>query len=276
METKIFEDIKHINEYGNEYWSAREFYKVLWYTEYWKFLPTIKKAKISCEVSWNSVEDHFSQVRDMIKIATWTIKETEREVDDIYLSRFACYLIIQNADPKKEMVALGQTYFAVQTRKQEINDELIEDSRRVQLREEMKKHNIDLAKAAKNAWVEKPIDYAIFQNFWYMWLYNGLDTKSIHKNKWLKKAQKILDHMWSEELAANLFRATQAEAKLKREKIYWKEKANETHMEVWKEVRYTIKKLWGTMPEELLATENIKKVEKRLKDKSKNSNILEN
>lgn len=274
MEINIFEKIRHINEYENEYWSARELYKVLWYTEYWKFLPTIKRAKISCESSWNLVQDHFSQVRDMIKIATWTVKETEREVDDIHLSRFACYLIIQNADPKKEMVALGQTYFAIQTRKQEINEEVLEDSRRVQLREEMKKHNIDLAKAAKNAWVEKPIDYAIFQNFWYMWLYNGLDNKWIHKKKWLKKSQKILDHMWSEELAANLFRATQAEAKLKREQIFWKEKANDTHMKVWKEVRETIKKLWGTMPEELLTTDNIKKVEKRLKDIDKDKLVL--
>lgn len=264
MQKNIFETIKHINEYGNEYWKARELYKILWYTEYWKFLPTIKKAKTSCESSWNSKEEHFSQVREPQKSYNqyWEIKW--QILDDIILSRFACYLIIQNADPKKEMVALWQTYFAIQTRKQEITEDLIEDSRRIQLREEMKKHNVQLAEAAKSAWVKEPIDYAIFQNFWYMWLYNWLDNKWIHKKKWLKKSQKILDHMWSEELAANLFRATQAEAKLKRENIFWKDNANNAHMEVWKEVRKTIEKLWGTMPEELEPSDSIKKAEKRV------------
>ncbi len=265
IKQNIFEKIKHINEYWNEYWSAREFYKVLGYTEYGKFLPTVKKAKISCENSLQSVKEHFSQVRDMVLVGSWA----KREVENIHLSRYACYLIIQNADPKKEMVALWQTYFAIQTRKQEINEQFLEDSRRVELRKEMKKHNVGLAEAAKNAWVKEPIDYAIFQNYWYMWLYAWLDSKGIHKKKWLKKSQKILDHMWSEELAANLFRATQAEAKLKRENIIWKEKANDAHMEVWKEVRETIKKLWGTMPEELSASDSVKKAEKRLNNNKK-------
>lgn len=265
MIRNIFEEIKKINKYWNEFWSAREFYKVLEYTEYGKFLPAIKKAEKSCETANESVKDHFSQVREMVKIWSWA----KREVDNFYLSRFACYLIIQNADPKKEMVALGQRYFAIQTRKQEINDKFLEDSKRVHLRNEMKKHNVQLAKAARNAWVEKPIDYAIFQNFGYMWLYNGLDSKWIHNRKWLKKSQKILDHMWSEELAANLFRATQTEAKLKREDIYWKSNANNTHLEVWKEVRETIKKLWGTMPEELWVSDNIKESERKLNIKNK-------
>jgi len=148
-------------------------------------------------------------------------------------------------------------------------EQYIEDTRRKHLRDEMKKHNADLAEAAKNAWVVKPVEYAVFQNYGYMWLYNWLDNKWIHTKKWLKRSQKILDHMWSEELAANLFRATQAEAKLKREIIQWKQKANKAHFEVGKEVRDTIKKLGGTMPEELLPTDSIKKVEKRLKTSKK-------
>ena len=265
MDNTIFEDIKHVNEYWNEYWKAREFYKVLEYTEYNKFIPTIGRAKKACENSWQSLEEHFAHVSDMVAIGSGA----ERPVEDIHLSRYACYLIIQNADPRKETVALGQTYFALQTRKQEVSEQYIEDSKRKHLRDEMKKHNADLAEAAKNAWVVKPVEYAVFQNYGYMWLYNWLDNKWIHTKKWLKKSQKILDHMWSEELAANLFRATQAEAKLKREKIQWKEKANKAHFQVGKEVRDTIKKLGGTMPEELPPSDSIKKVEKRLKTTKK-------
>ena len=149
MEETIFEKIKHINEYGNEYWSARELYKILEYTEYGKFLPIIKKAEISCETAKWSIDDHFSHVSEMVEIWSWA----KRKIDNVYLSRFACYLIIQNADSSKETVALWQSYFAIQTRKQEVNEQLIEDSKRKHLRNEMKKHNIDLAEAAKNAWV---------------------------------------------------------------------------------------------------------------------------
>jgi len=177
MQNNIFEKIKHINEYGNEYWSARELYMILEYSEYGKFIPVIKKAEISCKKSWWNINDHFSQVSEMIKIATWTVKETLRKVDNFNLSRYACYLIVQNADPRKEIVALWQTYFAIQTRKQEINEQLIEDSKRKHLRDEMKKHNLDLADAAKDAGVIESIDYAIFQNFWYKWLYDWLDNK---------------------------------------------------------------------------------------------------
>ncbi|MCP4523840.1 MAG: DNA damage-inducible protein D [Candidatus Gracilibacteria bacterium] len=266
MNQSIFEDIRHINEYGNEYWSARELYKVLEYSEYNKFLPVIENAKISCRNSSETILDHFAKVSEMIKIARGTVRETNRKIQNYNLSRYACYLIIQNADPRKEVVALGQTYFAIQTRKQELTEQFLEDTRRKSLRNEMKKHNTDLAEAAKNAGVVEPVDYAIFQNFGYMGLYNGLDNKGIHKKKGLKKSQKILDHMSSEELAANLFRATQAEAKLKRENIQGKMNANDTHFGVGKEVRQTIEKLGGTMPEELPATESIKKAEKRLKE----------
>lgn len=262
MWNSIFEDIKHINEYGNEYWLAREFAKTLEYKDFGNFENTILKAKLACKNSNQDIENHFGDTTEMVTIGSGA----SREFKSYRLSRYACYLIIQNADPSKEIVALGQTYFALQTRKQEIQEHNIEDTKRKYLRDEMKKHNNDLAAAAKDAGVVEPIDYAIFQNFGYMGLYNGLDSKGIHTKKWLKKSQKILDHMWSEELAANLFRATQAEAKLRRENIQWKDKANRAHLEVGKEVRDTIEKLGGTMPEELPATDSIKKAEKRLKD----------
>lgn len=260
----LFENIKHTNEYGNDYWKARELYKLLEYTEYNKFIPAIKRAKTSCETAWQSVEEHFAHVSEPQKSRNQYGEIQGQVLDDMYLSRYACYLIVQNADPRKEIVALGQTYFAIQTHKQELSEQLIEDQKRKHLRDEMKKHNADLAEAARWAWVVQPVEYAVFQNFWYMWLYAWLDNKWIHAKKGLKKSQKILDHMGSEELAANLFRATQAEAKLKRENIQWKDNANKAHYEVWKEVRETITKLWGTMPEDLPATDSIKQAEKRI------------
>lgn len=165
MDQNIFEEIKHVNEFRNEYWKARELYKILWYTEYWKFLPTIKKAKTSCENSWDLVDEHFSHMREPQKSYNQYWETKWQIIEDIKLSRFACYLIIQNADPKKQMVALGQTYFAIQTRKQEVHEELLEDTRRVELRDEMKKHNIHLAKAAKNAWVENQLIMLFFKTF---------------------------------------------------------------------------------------------------------------
>ena len=261
MANNIFEQIKKINTYHQEYWSARDLYKLLGYTEYGKFLPAIDRAKDSCKNSGQKIDDHFAGVSDMITIATGTPKETQRQGDNYHLSRYACYLIAQNGDPRKKEIALAQTYFAIQTRKQEIHEQLMEDSKRVHLRDEMKTHNKNLAQAAQEAGV---VNYASFQDFGYMGLYGGLRQKDIHAKKQLKKSEAILDHMSSEELAANLFRATQAEAKLKRENIVGQHSASQAHLEVGKKVRQTIKELGGTMPEQLPTPENIKESKKRL------------
>ena len=262
---KIFEDIKHINEYGQEFWYARELREVLGYTEYNKFLPTIQKAIKSCEQSGIAVSDHFAEVSEMVSIGS----NAKRKMPSFQLSRYACYLIVMNGDPRKKIIALGKTYFAVKTRQQELidnYDSLSEDQKRLAIRYEMIEHNKQLVAAAKDAGVDTSLDYAIFQNYGYMGLYGGLKARDIHEKKGLKKNQNILDHMGYEELAANLFRATQTEAKLKRENIKGKDNANQTHYDVGKEVRDTIKRLGGTMPEDLPTPDkSIKQIEKEQK-----------
>ena len=267
----IFEQIRRVDENGNEFWSARDLGKVLEYSEFRHFIPVIDRAKEACKNSGFSVSDHFEDILDMIALG----KGAKRSVDSIKLSRYACYLIVQNADPSKEIVATGQTYFAIQTRIQEIRqmDEYTslksEEEKRIFLRNELKTHNIQLAETAKGAGVVEPIDYAIFQNHGYMGLYGGLDAKGIHTRKGLKKSQNILDHMGSTELAANLFRATQTEDKLRREEIKGKQNANTTHFNVGKKVRQTIRELGGTMPENLPTEESIKELEIKNKKKLK-------
>jgi DNA-damage-inducible protein D len=261
----VFEQIKRVDEHKNEFWTARDLSSVMEYSEYRHFKPVIERAKEACKNSGYEVQHHFEDILDMIELG----KGAKREIENVKLSRYACYLIVQNADPSKEIVALGQTYFAVQTRLQELQQarsyqELkTEDEKRLFLRKEMFEHNKQLAAAAKNAGVIAPVDYAIFQNHGYMGLYGGLDAKGIHRRKGLKKSEQILDHMGSTELAANLFRATQTEEKLKRENIKGKQKANQTHFEVGKKVRTTIQELGGTMPENLLTAESIKKLAKK-------------
>lgn len=259
----VFEQIRQTDENGNEFWAARQLAKALEYTDFRNFLSVIEKAKEACTNSGQLIRNHLVEFNEVVPVgsgATHTYPSYK-------LSRYACYLVVQNADPSKEIVALGQTYFAVQTRLQEIRqmDEYnrlsTEDEKRLFLRNEMAKHNTQLAAAAKDAGVIEPIDYAIFQNHGYMGLYGGLDAKAIHAKKGLKKSQQILDHMGSTELAANLFRATQTEEKLKREKIKGKQKANKTHFEVGKKVRQTIQEIGGTMPENLPTEESIKKLE---------------
>ncbi len=263
---KTFEDIKHINENGQEFWYARELQKVLEYTEWRNFCNIIDKAKIACETSGNDIADHFVDINKMVMAGV-----APKPIDDITLSRYACYLIVQNGDPRKEVIAVGQTYFAVKTRQQELienYDELSESQKCLAIRNEMATHNKSLAEAAQMAGIADPKDYAIFQNKGYQGLYGGLGVKEIHARKGLKKNQKILDHMGSTELAANLFRATQTDEKLRRENIKGKEAANETHYQVGRKVRQTIKELGGTMPENLPTPEkSIKQLEKEQEKK---------
>lgn len=270
--TLIFEDIKHTNEYGQEFWYGRELSSVLEYNEWRNFLNVVKKAKTACESSGFNSLDHFVDVTKMVNLGS----SAKRKIEDIELTRYACYLIVQNGDPRKETIALGQTYFAVQTRKQEIEEnfeELSECRKRLAIRNELKEHNKILVDTAKESGVETTLDYAIFQNNGYMGLYGGLKAKDIHTKKGLKKSQKILDHMGSTELAANLFRATQTEEKLRREKIKGKEKANQAHYEVGKKVRQTIRDLGGTMPENLpTPKKSIKQLEKEEAKKLKAKN----
>ncbi len=267
----VFEQIKQVDENGNEFWMARQLSKVLDYTDFRNFLGVVEKVKEACKNSGYNILEHLVEANEMVSIGSGAT----REMASFKLSRYTCYLIVQNADPAKEVVALGQSYFAVQTRLQEIQkmdeyDQLSsEEERRVFLRNEMSKHNTYLASATKNASVHDGLDYAIFQNHGYAGLYGGLDAKGIHKKKDLKKSQHILHHMGSAELAANLFRATQTEEKLRNDNIKGKQNANRTHFEVGEKVCKTIEEIGGTMPENLPLAESIKTVEKKITNSKK-------
>lgn len=246
----LFESIRHINDFNEEFWYARELQIALGYAKWGNFKKVIEKAIAACDNSENSIEDHFAEVGKMVNIGSGA----EREIEDLALSRYACYLIVMNGNSNKKIIALGQSYFAVKTRQQELiehYDELDEDKKRLAIRNEMIIHNKSLADAARMAGIEDKRDYAVFQNKGYQGLYGGLGAKEIHSRKGLKKSQKILDYMGSTELAANLFRATQTDEKLRKERIIGKDAANRTHYEVGAKVRQTIKELGGTMPEDL-------------------------
>ena len=271
----IFEKIKTTDENNNEFWEARKLAKALEYEDFRNFSSVIEKAKKACENSKQRASVHFVDFTEMVEIGLGV----SREIKNFRLSRYACYLIVQNADPAKEVIALGQSYFAMQTRLQEISQMheyqklTSEEEKRLYLRNELKTHNIQLASVAKQAGVISSLDYAIFQNHGYIGLYGGLDAKKLHKKRKLKKNQNILDHMGSTELAANLFRATQAEEKLKKDKIKGVKNANQTHLEIGKKVRQTIAEIGGTMPENLPIADNIKTVENK---KKKKLNLLGN
>jgi len=258
-----FDAIRHVDDAGNEFWRARELANVLEYSQYRHFGAVVDRAREACQVSGRKVADHFEDVLTMVGIGSGA----QREIEDVRLSRYACYLIVQNGDPSKAVIALGQTYFAIQTRWQELADDaqfakLSEDDKHLAIRNELAQHNRHLAAAAKDAGVLTPLDYAIFQDHGYKGLYGGLAAKDIHQRKGLRKSQKILDHMGSTELAANLFRATQTEEKLKRDRVRGKQHANQTHYAVGRKVRQTIEELGGTMPERLPAPErSIRQIE---------------
>lgn len=262
---ETFEEIKHIEGNGEEYWLARELQKALEYKDLRNFEKVIEKAKISCQNSEISDIDHFVVHNKMVSIGSGA----KRKQKDYKLSRYACYLIVQNADPNKEVVALGQTYFAVQTRKQELTEKeysmLTEDEKRFYQRNLTKKGNYSLNQAAKKAGVK---NFDRFHNAGYKGLYNGETANDIAKGKGLRYREDILDNMGSEELAANLFRITQTESKLKRENIASEKAANKSHYNIGKNIREVIEKNGGTMPEELPTPK------KSLKEREKENNLL--
>lgn len=264
---ETFESIKHYTEEGIEFWYARELGRVLQYSDWRNFQNAIFKAMEACQNSGYEISDHFGETTNMINLG----KTAKRRVNDYFLSRYACYLIVMNGDPQKEIIAVGQTYFAVKARQQELIDDyeqLTEDQRRIAIRAEMRKHNKSLAEAAQIAGVTTTLDFAIFQNMGYQGLYGGLGKREIAVRKGLKPTADILDHMGSTELAANLFRATQTDEKLRRENIRGKGAANRTHYEVGQKVRQTIEDLGGTMPEDLPTPEkSVKQLEREQKKK---------
>ena len=260
---KSFEDIKHMDENGIEYWYARELMKILEYKQWRRFENVIDKAKQACENSDISAFEHFANVGKLSRRAN----NAEVEINDYKLTRYACYLIAQNGDPRKEVIALAQTYFAVQTRKQEITEKeysmLTEDEKRFYQRNLTRKGNYSLNKAAKNAGVK---NFDKFHNAGYQGLYNGETADDIAKRKGLRYREDILDNMGSDELIANLFRISQTEQKLKRDNIQTEKEANKAHYEVGSKIRNTIKELGGTMPEDLPTPEkSLKQLEKNKK-----------
>ncbi len=265
--TNDFEGIKHTDEEGREYWYARELQKVLQYSEWRKFEGVILKAKEACENSGINAFEHFVGAAKTIKMP----KGAEKVVQDYKLTRYACYLIAQNGDSRKKVIAIAQTYFAVQTRKQELSEReynlLSEDEKRFYQRDLTRKGNYSLNQAAKNAGVK---NFDKFHNEGYKGLYNGETADDIAKRKGLRYREDILDNMGSEELAANLFRITQTESKLKKDKIHTENDANKTHYNVGAKVRKTIKELGGTMPEDLpTPKKSLKQIEKEKNKKLK-------
>ena len=251
--TSPFDAIRQVADDGSEYWSARELYKILGYTEWRNFNKVvIARAMKACEENGRDISDHFVRSYKAIKGG----KGARQNVGDIHLTRYACYLVVMNGDPNMPVVAMGQEYFAYQTRRQEIADELAlfnlpEDQKRLIMRSMMATFNVRLAEAAQHAGVIEPRDFATFQDHGYRGLYDGRRENDIHIRKGLQPEEKILDFMGSEELGANIFRATQADAKLRRDQVSTKKQANITHFRVGQEVREAIRRLGGTMPENL-------------------------
>ena len=277
-EYKCFEDIKRVRPDGSEYWAARELAPVLDYAKWENFYKVIKRAMIACENSGRSTLECFPEVRKTSPMPNGGVKD----ILDYELSRYACYLIVQNGDPRKEVIALGQTYFAIQTYRQEVADrfnQLDEDSRRLVVRGDIKQWNQLLAETAQNAGVITAEEFAIFQNAGYMGLYGGMTVDDIHRRKGLAIGQKILDYMGSTELIANLFRISQTEEKLRKDQVSTSDAATAVHYAVGNEVREAIRKIDGTMPEDIPTPEkSIAQLEReqmeRLKQKAIDGQLM--
>lgn len=257
---KSFEDLKHLNQHGAEYWNARELQPMLGYSQWRRFEDAIKRAMISCEKSGNNPAYHFAGAGKMIDLA----KGAVREVPDYQLSRFACYLIAQNGDPRKPEIANAQKYFAVQTRKQELSEAQAADLERLELRKQTSEEFKALSGAAREAGVQSKM-FGVFHDAGYKGLYGGLGNEAIKARKGIPAKEQLMDRMDTTELAANQFRMTQTRDKLARERVKNQQHAIQTHEQVGKEVREAIKRIGGTMPENLPPAEHIKQVEKRLK-----------
>lgn len=285
MNETLFDKVKHFDEANVEYWLARELQTTLQYTKWANFNKVIETAKIACKISGHTVSNHFAEIGKKIEMPTKPRKNQTKigfadvgktkfkTIPDYKLSRYACYLIVMNGDPRKKIIAEGQTYFAVKTRQQEFQElfnQLGEEEKRMFIRGDIKQKNMLLAESARNAGVITPLEFAIFQDSGYKGLYNGKTAKDIAKLKNIPEDEEILDYMGSEELAANLFRITQTEGKLKKDKVTSKNEANKIHYEVGKSVRKAIKEIGGTMPEELPPAEkSIKQLEKEQKKQIK-------
>ncbi|MFA5238737.1 MAG: DNA damage-inducible protein D [Phycisphaerae bacterium] len=257
---KSFEELKKINQYGAEYWSARELQPMLGYTQWRRFEDAIKRAFVSCQQSGNAPTHHFAGAGKMITLG----KGGEREVPDYHLSRFACYLIAQNGDPRKPEIANAQKYFAVQTRRQEISDCLAADMERLEIRKQASEEFCALSGAARNAGVQNKM-FGVFHDAGYKGLYDGKGAGDIKKLKGIDRRENLMDRMNTTELAANQFRMTQTREKLQKENIKGQEQAIRTHKKVGQEVRDAIKRIGGTLPENIPPAEHIRDVKKRIK-----------
>jgi DNA-damage-inducible protein D len=257
---KSFEDLKHFNQHGAEYWNAREIQPMLGYSQWRRFEDAIKRAIISCEKSGNEPANHFAGAGKMVDLGSGS----QREVPDYQLSRFACYLIAQNGDPRKPEIANAQKYFAVQTRRQELSDAQAADLERLELRKQTSEEFKALSGAAREAGVQNKM-FGVFHDAGYKGLYGGLGREAIKARKKISAKEQLMDRMGTTELAANQFRMTQTRDKLARERVKNQERAIQTHEQVGKEVRVAIQRIGGSMPEDLPPVEHIKQVEKRLK-----------
>jgi len=260
LEPGNFEQIRLVNPHAAEYWSARDLQLLLGYSQWRRFEQAINRAITSCAQSGNDPTHHFAGAGKMIALG----KGGSREVPDFHLSRFACYLIAQNGDPRKPEIAFAQKYFAIQTRRQELTDAAARDQERLEMRRQVKEEFKALSGAARDAGVQN-VMFGRFHDAGYKGLYGGMGSEQVKARKRIPKNENLLDRVDTTELAANQFRMTQTRDKLARQGVKGQHKAIETHLQVGREVREAIKRIGGTMPENLPPAEHIKQVEKRLK-----------